>query len=132
MKRILGATAAITAAMTAAVFVVPNAALAAGNNSFSGTTNADGTWRQGPLRHKTDTSAIKVNLQNNIYDGLCMEFTNASTGATIGSEVCWPSGQTGAHIIANSAGKQNFYISFAPYDYTTANHDRDFSGIAYY
>ncbi|KUL25855.1 hypothetical protein ADL15_39815 [Actinoplanes awajinensis subsp. mycoplanecinus] len=118
--------------MAAAVFVVPDAALAAGNNSISGTTNTNGTARQGALRHKTDTSAIKVNLQNNISDGLCLEFRNASTGATIGKEVCWYRGETGAHIIANSAGKQDFYIVFWPEDYTTGNRDRDFSGIAYY
>jgi hypothetical protein len=119
--------------MAAAVFVVPDAALAAGNNSFSGTVNADGTWRKGStLRHKTDTSAIKVNLQNNVSDGLCLEFRNASTGATIGNELCWLRGETGAHIIANSAGPQNFYIWFDQEDYTNGDRDRDFSGIAYY
>jgi hypothetical protein len=132
MKRILGAAAAITAAMAAAVFVVPEAALAAGNNSISGTTNANGTARHGALRHKTDTSAIKVNLQNNIADGLCIWFVNSSTNAQIGNEVCWRRGETGAHIIANSAGRQDFYIWFAPEDYTNENRDRDFSGIAYY
>jgi hypothetical protein len=132
MKRILGATAAITAAMAAAVFVVPDAALAAGNNSISGTASAYGFVLKGAVRHKTDTSVIKVNLQNNIHDGLCLEFRNASTEALIGKEVCWYSGETGAHIIANSAGRQDFRIWFTQADFTTKDHDRDFSGIAYY
>ncbi|MEU8662288.1 hypothetical protein [Actinoplanes philippinensis] len=118
--------------MAAAVFVVPNAALAARNNSISGTASAQGRVLSGAVRHKTDTSVIKVNLQNNISDGPCLEFRNANTGATIGKEVCCYRGETGAHLIANSAGPQDFRIYFTQADFTTADRDRDFSGIAYY
>ncbi|MFC3737640.1 hypothetical protein [Paractinoplanes deccanensis] len=121
--------AAAVVAVTVAI-APAGAAQAAQNNNVSATVPNDGVWYKGQvLRHKTDTSVIKLKVLNGTSGYLCVEFRRADNGATIGSQRCWNEGDTSAYIMANSSGPVNFYIWSRK---STSGTDNYWSGIAYY